>query len=172
MAKFDESSNFTEALSNFHRLERPSCLGSALHQACFLEFPFFVKRKATWLYAEKIQTWWIRRRPTNTTLSDEYDVVRRIDIIIFVQEKKPLKLLHFCFGNTGVPIYKKIGNFFFNFKVCHKIDGNLLHSYGFLKVDILNFKSYAIGSGHAVASLPTIKLQSQVIFFQVLFFVS
>ena len=81
MAKFDESSNFTEALSNFHRLERPSCLGSALHQACFSEFPFLVKRKATWLFAKKIHldkndvVRRIRRHPTS---SDEYDVVRRI----------------------------------------------------------------------------------------------
>ena len=47
----DDSSKFNDVISNFHRLERSSCLGSALHQACFLEFPFLVKRKATWLFA-------------------------------------------------------------------------------------------------------------------------
>ena len=37
---FDESSNFNEALSNFHRLERISCLGSACKMRTFLEFPY------------------------------------------------------------------------------------------------------------------------------------
>ena len=37
---FDESSNFNEALSIFHRLEHISCLGSACKLRTFLEFPF------------------------------------------------------------------------------------------------------------------------------------
>ena len=89
--------------------------------------------------------------------------------------KKPLHLLHqcmFCFGHIGVPMYKRIWNFFFNSKICYKFVGILLHTHDFSTVDILNFMSYSIGFGRTMASLPTMKLQSQVIFFQVLIFVS
>ena len=78
----------------------------------------------------------------------------------------------FVFGNISVPIYRKIGNFFFNWKVLHKFDGISLHTYGFLIVDFLNFNPYAIAFGRSAASLPTTKLQSQVIFFEESFFVS
>ena len=53
IAPFDESSKFIDANSNFLRLERPSCLGSALHHACFLEFPFAAKIEATCYYSKK-----------------------------------------------------------------------------------------------------------------------
>ena len=109
-----------EADINFHRLERPSCLGSALHQACFLEFPFLVKRKATCLLLKKLLDEYDVFRH-NTTFSDKSDVVRQIRHHFFVKEKKPLKLLQFCFGNSGVPIYKKSGNFFFNMKIHHEL---------------------------------------------------
>ena len=76
----------------------------------------------------------------------------------------------FCFGHIGVLNYETIGHFFFNLKVCHKFNDILLRPYGILKVDFLNFKSYAIGSGRTVASLSTTVLQSQVIFFKANFF--
>ena len=63
-------------------------------------------------------------------------------------------------------MYEKIGNFFFNLKICHEFDDILLHSYDILKVDFLNYKSYTIGFGRTVASLPTMKLQSHVSFLQ------
>ena len=36
----DESSKFIDVISNFHRLEHISCLGSACKMRTFLEFPF------------------------------------------------------------------------------------------------------------------------------------
>ena len=48
-----------------------------------------------------------RRRPMKPTSSD----------IIFVK-----KATQFLFGNLGVPIYKKIGNFFFNSKIHHEFE--------------------------------------------------
>ena len=119
-------SKIIDVISNFHRLERPSCLGSAPHQACFLEFPFLVKRKATCLLLKKLLDEYDVFRH-NTTFSDKSDIVRRIrrrptnPTSFFVKEKKSLKLLQFCFGNSGVPICKKSGNFFFNMKIHHEL---------------------------------------------------
>ena len=48
---FDESSNFNEALSNFRRLERISCLGSACNMSTSLELPIGGKKKGKLLLA-------------------------------------------------------------------------------------------------------------------------
>ena len=40
MTLSDESSKFIDVISNFHRLEHISCLGSACKLRTFLEFPF------------------------------------------------------------------------------------------------------------------------------------
>ena len=40
MTLSDESSKFIDVISNFHRLEHISCLGSACKMRTFLEFPF------------------------------------------------------------------------------------------------------------------------------------
>ena len=179
MAYDHESSKFIEAFSNFSRLERISCLGSACKM--FLHEDFF--RVAIGSQKQKPIGFW-HVITIITKVSSVCSVVKKScsgrvkKVVVNIQIKKPLYFfasMHVLFWqhqrSNLYNIIIHIGNFFFNFKVCHKIDGNLLHSYGFLIVDILNFKSYAIGSGHAVASLPS-KLQSQVIFFQVLFFVS
>ena len=39
MTLSDESSKFIDVISNFHRLEHISCLGSACNMSCFSEFP-------------------------------------------------------------------------------------------------------------------------------------
>ena len=108
----DDSSKFNDVISNFHRLERSSCLGSALHQACFLEFPFLVKRKATCLLLKKLLDEYDVFRH-NTTFSDKYDVVRRIRRrpTSFLS-KKPLNLLHFCLETLAFQSIKKLGTFF------------------------------------------------------------
>ena len=49
MALSDESSKFIDVISNFHRLEHISCLGSACNMRTFLEFPLEAIKTAKWL---------------------------------------------------------------------------------------------------------------------------
>ena len=111
MTHFDESSKKYRSKFQLSLIGTPQLLGQCIAPSLFFRVPIFCQKKSHLAFCLK------NPNLMNTTSSDKYNVVRRIDIIIFVQEKKPLKLLHFCFGNTGVPIYKKIGNFFFNMKI-------------------------------------------------------
>ena len=192
MAQFDESSNFNEALSNFHRLERPSCLGSALHQACFSELPFFCQKKSHLAFCLKITTWWIRRPPTNTTSSDKhvqrirhlptnptssdkYDVqIRRRPTnptSFFCQGKKShSSFCSFVLETLAFQSIKKVGTFFSTWKFIMNSNEFQCNLFAFLVVHFLNFNSFFIAFGRRMPALSTTKLHGQVIFFKVSIF--
>ena len=108
---FDESSNFNEALSNFRRLERISCLGSACKMRTFLEFPLHqIRHRQIRQYDNVVETTKRRRRRIR-----QNDVVARYDKTM---SPSNTTIRRRC-GNIGVPICKKVGNFFLNLKVCY-----------------------------------------------------
>ena len=50
-------------------------------------------------------------------------------------------------GSCSVQIYAKVGNFFFNLKICQEFDDILLHTQTFLTVDFMNQKRYFMAFG-------------------------
>ena len=73
MTLSDESSKFIDVISNFHRLEHISCLGSACKLRTFLEFPFHQIRQY-----DAIDT-----TASNTTKRQRYyDIVVFDDVVL------------------------------------------------------------------------------------------
>ena len=115
-----------------------------------------------------------RRRPTKyyvvqqkTTSSDGYDVVRH-----HFCQKSHLIFCMFVLETLAFQSIKKLGIFFSTPKFIMNSNDFHCNLFAFLEVHFLNFNLFFIALGRRMPSLPAQKLQSQAIFFQVLFFVS